>query len=303
MADGTVGSWCHCGGVVASGQAAVDDLELAAEDARGRQQQILSHAALSPQTAPMNSGTSARPLWLMPAAGAGGGNDSQLGGENISSARRGHRDHAGDRAVRPPAGSPPGSRVRGEHLVRAATRGREVTGRDDGQPGSDGQVQPVPGALALQVPAAGPGVVRHVVGDVDGLRSGLGGQPGHLGGGITGADYQVSTTLMNRPRATPARTGEPAATATSGHRPASTTRCGTYCLLLLVTEHSPEVCEVAGALSAARAGRAGSPATGSGPRRPWSTWGAGWPRRAGPAPWQAGRYRARWLRTRTRPGG
>ena len=44
-----------------------------------------------------------------------------------------------------------------------------------------------------------------------------------------------ATAVVNRARATAARTGEPAATATSGHRSASIVHGATGCVLVLVT--------------------------------------------------------------------
>src|ERR1700733_14039796 len=74
-----------------------------------------------------------------------------------------------------------------------------------------------------------------------------------------------ATALVNTFRATAARTGEPAATATSGHRSALTAAPACMGLMLVVvTGPLPGVDERGAALVAARVGRAWFPASGSG---------------------------------------
>ena len=77
----------------------------------------------------------------------------------------------------------------------AATARGEVTRGHDGQAGSDDEVDPVPGAFAVEPGAARGGVVRHVVGQVDRARVHLAGQPDHLGRGLARPDDQVGAAL------------------------------------------------------------------------------------------------------------
>src|SRR5580700_10591506 len=99
-----------------------------------------------------------------------------------------------------------------------------------------------------------------------------------------------ATPLVNRARATAARTAEPLADATSGQRPASTSGGALRVILVLVTERPPGMDVLAGARREARADRAGSPAIGSARTRPLWTRDAAPRRPAGPGRWPDGRY-------------
>jgi hypothetical protein len=77
-----------------------------------------------------------------------------------------------------------------------AAAGRpQLGGRYHGQPGGQGQLDPVLGAFALQLATAGGRKVRHVVGDVDRGRVHRAGQPDHLGGRVAPAQDQVGAAL------------------------------------------------------------------------------------------------------------
>ena len=123
------------------------------------------------------------------------------GGREAPWARHGrHPDGPRHRVGPAPGGRAPGPPVRGEDPVVAAA-GRlelgwlELGRRHDGQARRQGQVQPVPGAFAFELVAARRGVVRHVVGDVDGVRVHVGGELDHFRGRIADPDHQVAAAL------------------------------------------------------------------------------------------------------------